>query len=267
MGQGVEFLAPARSKKSNRRYLHQRVNWPFAPDLPAQLVPLFPSDDPITALDVHDCLEVGYCHEGEGIFVVEDKVFPFTAGCVNVVNPREYHFAQSHPGTESRWSFLLIDPPRMVCDPMIDRAVLDIDNLCGPDFPNILTPDKFGAACRVVQLLVEEMASSELHRGDSIRALTSAMMVQLNRLPGRSPSPLVPPSGERLSSMDKITPALSHVAQHFNEDISVADLAALCEMSEPSLRRNFKTAAILSWPSRKIVAETSRMSPTSRLTG
>lgn len=238
----LDFLPHPRSKKSNRRYLHQRVNWPFSPDLPAQLVPILPSDDPITALDIHDCLEVGYCHEGEGVFVVEGKTLPFSAGCVNVVNPREYHFAQSKPGTESRWSFLLIDPARMICDPLIDRSVLDIESLCGPEFPNILRPDKFDSCCRLVQLLVEEMASTQLHRADAVRALTSAMMVQLNRLPGRVPASELPASGERLSSMDKITPALSYIAHHFSDDTSIAVLADRCSMSEPSLRRNFQSA-------------------------
>jgi len=56
-------------------------------------------------LHVHDSLEVGYCYDGRGIFVIEDKVFPFSAGDVCVINSSEMHLARSAEGTESHWTF------------------------------------------------------------------------------------------------------------------------------------------------------------------
>ncbi len=173
---------------------------------------------------------------------VEDKVFPYWAGCVNVVTPREYHFRQSCPGTRSVWRFALLDPPRLVCDPRVSRSILDVGGLEGPEFPNVLTPDKFPTACQLVRLLVDEIAADRPNRADAVRSLTWATMTELHRLPGRRTPSGVPGASLRLAAIERIVPALSYIAEHYADSVDVPLLASIGGVSEPVLRRGFKEA-------------------------
>src|SRR5262245_60131802 len=82
--------------------------------LPIQATTWSAPDQPIRALDRHDVLEIGLCLEGEGTYVVEDKVMPYEAGSLVVLSDAECHFSQSAPGTRSRWSCLFLQPDRLV---------------------------------------------------------------------------------------------------------------------------------------------------------
>jgi len=63
-------------------------------------------DNPITYLHAHNYLEIGYCHEGTGIFVVEGRVFPFVAGDISVIADPQMHLARSTQGTTSLWTWI-----------------------------------------------------------------------------------------------------------------------------------------------------------------
>ena len=52
-------------------------------------------DEEITELHVHDKFEIGYCYEGSGIFVVENKVIPFSEGDVCVLSSSEITYTKS----------------------------------------------------------------------------------------------------------------------------------------------------------------------------
>src|SRR5687768_4151735 len=84
---------------------------PLDPELPITGgLPFVQADNPITLLHYHDCLELGYCFSGSGIFMVGEKVLPFGAGDVAFINHTEVHLAQSAPGTHSEWTWIYLDP-------------------------------------------------------------------------------------------------------------------------------------------------------------
>src|SRR5579862_5299786 len=62
---------------------------------------------------IHNVLEIGWCHSGEGVFMVEDKAYAFKAGDVYVISSYEAHFA-APGGSPSEWSFVFLDPPRLL---------------------------------------------------------------------------------------------------------------------------------------------------------
>ena len=97
-----------------------------------------PSTEPIDWLHQHDCLELGYCHAGAGVFIVENKVLPFGPGDVSVINDREMHRARSSAAAVSSWSFVLLDPARLLAAAIEERDAVRISDLGGPGFRNIL---------------------------------------------------------------------------------------------------------------------------------
>mgnify|MGYP000950563621 CR=1 FL=1 len=202
-----------------------------------------PSTEPITGLHLHDCLELGYCHQGAGIFVVEDKVLPFASGDVSVINDREMHRAQSAPDTGSSWSFVMLDPAKLLSAASDDREALRIAPLGGPGFPNIVKPGAHPELVGAVRQLVAELEAAgggarPGHR-TVVRGLVLAAMGLLQRLPGAEPDAT---PRERAGPAEAIAPALEHLSRTYAEPVGMAELAELCATSESNLRRMFHRA-------------------------
>jgi AraC-like DNA-binding protein len=197
-------------------------------------------DQPITLLHLHDCLEIGYCYSGSGIFVIENKVFPFKAGDLCVVNDEELHLAQSMKGTVSEWRFVMVDPARLLKLNTDNTALLSIAPLGGPDFRNVIRGEDQPRLCEMLRMMIDEcLAAGEGYR-DSVRGLMLAIMAALHRLPGRGGAAV--PRRRRVD-MERIAPALQHLATNYSEPVRVPELAKMCHMSTTNFRRMFKKAA------------------------
>ncbi len=196
-------------------------------------------DTPITALHLHDNLEVGYCYSGSGIFVVENKVFSFRAGDVNVINEREVHLAQSTAGTVSEWAFVSMDPIGLLGANEDEVSLLETASLCGPEFCNILAGREHPDIAQTVRRLIEELRRGQSGWRSAVRGLVWTLMVQLHRLPGQTP---VSEEAVDRRPMERIAPALHYAASHFAESIRVEQLARQCGMSLTNFRRVFNTA-------------------------
>jgi hypothetical protein len=71
------------------------------------------SDEPITRLHYHNFIEIGYCYEGSGIFMIDNKVLPFATGDASIIFGNEMHLAKSNSGNISRWHFMILNPLRL----------------------------------------------------------------------------------------------------------------------------------------------------------
>lgn len=195
------------------------------------------TDTPITALHLHDHLEIGYCHSGSGIFVIEDKLFSYRAGDVTVVNEHEVHLAQSTAGTLSEWSFVLLDPVGLLGAAADDPGLLETASLHGPEYPNLLSGPKYADLAQTVCLLVEELRRKQPGWRSAVRGLVWTLMAQLHRLPGRTSV-----AQERVDRrpMERIAPALHCLASRYAEGVRVEELARQCGMSLTNFRRVFR---------------------------
>jgi AraC-like DNA-binding protein len=192
-------------------------------------------DRPITFLHVHDCLEIGLCHRGSGIFMVGQKVLPFRAGDVSVINHTEVHLAQSAPGTSSEWSWIYLDPIRLATT--IDPAVADATAFAGARFNNVLPEEAYPEIARTVRRLIEELARVRLHHVTIVRVLTVELMGLLHRLPMDRTN-----GTKQVFVHERLGPAMQHLAGHFRDPVDVQLLARQCELSLSHFRRLFQRA-------------------------
>lgn len=200
--------------------------------------PYVQKDQPITSLHVHQCLELGYCYSGSGIFVVGEKILPFHAGDVSFINHAEAHLAQSAPGTSSDWAWVFLDPLRLVTLPGVEDKVVDPTRFCGPHFENILSAQRFPGVGRIVLRIVEELRQRENGTELALRALVLELMVLIGRI-----TPELEPAADLAQpEYDRIAPALDYMARHFSEKTDVRLLAKRCGLSDPHFRRIFQHA-------------------------
>jgi len=196
-------------------------------------------DRPISFLHFHACLELGYCHRGNGIFMVGEKILPFHPGDVSFIGRHELHLAKSAPGTESEWSWIYLDPAALLATVGVDPRRLDTTPLSGPGFGNLLPARDHPALNRVVLEMLRELRGCAPARGEALRALCWQLMVEAGRLAPSSAPPLHRPEYERL------LPALEWMADHYRQPVHIGPLARLCGMSLSHFRRCFlRTAGV-----------------------
>jgi AraC-like DNA-binding protein len=198
-------------------------------------------DRPITWLHVHDCMEVGYCYEGAGIFVIGSKVLPFRAGDVSIITSAEVHLAQSAPGTSSRWAWIYFDPFRLLRGFGKDDAIMDAGPLAGPRFRNLISPRRDAFVGALVRELVTELRENPRGYRTSARGLVASLLARLRRLaPSRQRRSQG--NGEIEPAMRRIAPALDQMAENHAAPADARAWARSCHMSVTHFRRLFRQA-------------------------
>ena len=199
------------------------------------------SSEPAIKPHIHDCLEIGYCYDGSGVFIIEDKILPFKKGDAVLINNREVHITAANPGGMTSWGFINIDQIALLsayAGP--EERCLEADSLCGSNFDNIINCDRYPEICGIIKTIIEETAHRPKGYKSMVRSLVWSLMIKLHRITADlQPEPAVPELHENLK---RITPALEYIAENFSKSISMKKLASLCHSSESNFRKLFHKA-------------------------
>lgn len=198
-----------------------------------------PESHSVNTMIVSRVLEIGYCHSGSGILVVEDRVIPFGAGCISVVGNQAIRMTRSHTGSPSFWSWVWIDHHRLLAGMPDDMEMLAQNPFSSPDFPYVFTPLKHRPLCQAVRRIVVELNQRAFGHRVVVKGLACAFMASLFRFcqdfrPGRK-------STEH-SEIDRLAPALQQMTNRYAESVDVGDLADRCNLSLTHFRRVFLAA-------------------------
>lgn len=232
--------------QSLTRYALLNAPVPLPKDFPLVFVPYRNPDDPIVHLHRHDCLEVGYCHSGSGVFVVENKVCSYSNGDLIVVNETEAHLASSSRGTRSEWSFIQFAPAKFAPLPIDDPAVFDTAPLGGAHFSNLLHGREHPELAATILRIIDELRHRGSHYQMAVRGDMIRLMVQLSRLTNPLAENVVDKTTEKSTAMRRVAPALNMIINEYANQLAVGALAKTCHLSEAQFRRVFKTATGLS---------------------
>jgi AraC-like DNA-binding protein len=198
------------------------------------------SDRPITFLHAHDCLEIGYCHEGTGIFVIDGHVHPFSTGDIAIIAPAQMHLAQSTGGATSLWTWMYLDPARLLILPAKEQHLLDSDAFARLAHTPVLTSGADPTLTELIRQAIDEAQCNDGHSRSVLRGLFCAILARLHRrLPTRK---VKKPSARRTSAFGRIEPILAYLAGHYADDIAIDALAARAHVSIATLRRLFHQA-------------------------
>lgn len=228
----------SQNRRSYGRYEPRHLD----PAFPILAVPWVMGDRPGSDQHRHDVLEIGLCHAGHGEFVVGGKILRFAPGQVLAVNDREPHRAWSDAGTSSHWTFIFVDPPRLLgAAHGEDAAALAIDDLGGPSFINLLAPDARPLACQLAFALGAALADpTAVARQPLIRGLVLALLAELHRLPGTAPG-----SGQP-THVHRLEPALRLIAEQHHRPLPIPVLARSCGLGVSAFRAAFTATMGLS---------------------
>ena len=198
-----------------------------------------PSEKPITFLHFHNCIEIGYCFEGNGIFIVENKVFPFSKGDVCIIFKDEMHIAQSSESNHSKWKFVYFDPIWLLNELSVTEhhIIYEVLKNCRA-FPNLLTAEKHLEIVNLILDILSELENCAKNYTSLVKSQLWLLFLRLSRI---APTEIDTSTTNGKDSMNKITAALNYISNNYMNSIEINQLATLCQMSEPHFRRVFKS--------------------------
>lgn len=184
----------------------------------------------IVYLHRHDCLELGLCVKGDGIFVVEGKILNFSAGDFSFIGPSEAHLAASSPGTTSHWIWFYFDSERILLPRFPESDLNFLHLLRGGNFNNIFDGKRHPWGAYFLE---------ELFKAQSEEEKTAWLLLMLTRLRKFIPATAAEQT-ECGGDFERIARAITYFGRKYAEPISIAEAARLCGMSLTNFRRVFK---------------------------
>jgi len=214
-------------------------------DFPLVVSPLFEQrDNEITALHSHNVIEFGICIDGNGIFVVEDKILPFHAGDAAIITNREMHLAQSTKGTSSHWYWIYVNLEKILYPAFHNSEISGADYLSGTGFNNIIPGSKYPEICSLVKQISEVHYSKAPYKKEKTISLLCLLMAELRAVFGSASA--VPKMAVRScfepDTLQRIQKAVAYMTNHYTEKIKIWDLAKLSGLSLTHFRRLFEKA-------------------------
>jgi AraC-like DNA-binding protein len=184
-------------------------------------------------LHYHNCLEIGYCYEGSGIFMSEKEMVPFYKGDISIIFPGQRHIACSNHEDLSKWHFIMIDHRRMgLMHTLKGFGIKEADFWNQSQFPPVFHQEEQMELALLVRLITEEFLGKKEGYEAIIMSLTDALFSMIYRM-------------ERfefvgnLKIEEELLEALSYISNHLQDKIQIGTLAELSNMSESTFRRKF----------------------------
>ncbi|MGN0779651.1 MAG: helix-turn-helix domain-containing protein [Aristaeellaceae bacterium] len=191
------------------------------------------SDVPSGVLHFHNCLEIGLCHSDSGYLAFRDGQYPFHAGDMSIVTGDMPHTTCSAPGTASRWSYIFVDVQGLM-HPLLPMEAIPNNAVLQTLLYNnhmMLSAQGHQSLRAILETIVEEVSQKKPGFETSCRALMLSVLIMLSR-----ESAAVTIQQDAMP----IAPALRQINEHFMEDFSIGELAALCHLSASHFRRIFR---------------------------
>ena len=179
-----------------------------------------------SVLHYHNCMEIGMCVSGSGVEFIADDIRPFYSNTLTVIQPGCIHDAhivlKDLEDPASEWIFVFAD-----------LEALGISFNC--KMSTMLNDPEM---TRLFLLMFGELEQKPEGYQDVFLHLLRAFLLKLGRV-----LPVEPIREGCFLSNDQMVLAMNYIAQNYDQDITIGELAQYCNMSVSNFRKQFKAAA------------------------
>lgn len=197
------------------------------------------SNVPSKNLHFHNCLEIGVCHSESGYmeFNGKEPLF-FKAGDITCVPRNIPHTTYSSPNTESRWSYLFVNPQELFKNIAPNIRSLDLSLSAYKEYKHILSREEYPHIYELTTTIIKEIEDQKPHYQVSSMGLLLSLCIELHRIQSEG--------GEETTLTDQppenamvISPVLDYIEDHYSEQFDMNYLADICRLSPTHFRRLF----------------------------
>lgn len=196
------------------------------------------SDVPSGNLHFHNCLEIGLCHEGEGTLIIQKEPYHFSKGDITCIARNIPHTTYSASGTNSRWSYLFVDPQELL-DPLTVGYASQMSALVKELNTARLIP---AGSCSTAAFYLDQICigiqDKPLNYQLKVRTDLLSFFIELTNHFSAVDDAAVHSDASTLA----IVPALDYIKQNYMVSFSMDYLAELCGLSPTHFRRIFNLA-------------------------
>ena len=200
-----------------------------------------PYTEDFPKLHYHDRYEIGYCEEGEGLFLADGRYYSISRGAWIFIPPACRHYSRSlysNPLCKCRFVYLHGDSVKRL---LSSRGQGERDAILqsAARIPPAVRADQHPNIAKWLRLIVDYCAAGA-HQGDLLPALYLTGM--LAEAESALPSPLHSRTlrSNEEQSVAELTAA--YLSLHYGDPITTKDLADAFHLSESQLRRQFVKA-------------------------
>lgn len=193
-------------------------------------------------LHFHNLFEVGYCRNGNGDLILDEKTCKYSGGMLSLI-PANYPHTTYSTDTNF-WEYIFFDADSVVKElfpdnPSQQRDAIQTINRRADIFDQAQHPEM----AELIKRIMEEMRDKSPYYVDTTRNLLKAFVLMLIRFQ----KAMDEENGGNEERGDKaimmnIRPALEYIDRNYAEPIKASDLADCCSMSETNFRRVFQEA-------------------------
>lgn len=188
-------------------------------------------------LHFHNCLEIGICHSHSGVMEFEGESIPFQEGDITCVPRNLPHTTYSSPGTESRWSYIFVDPEELFRDLFRDSTrELKIAMSFIQKFKHLMNKIDHPKVHFLATCILDELEEKKANYQTSVKGLLLSLCIEFLRIHNEEKQTK---DDEQPENSLVISPALDYIHANYMAQFTIEDLANLCHLSVTHFRRLF----------------------------
>ncbi len=196
--------------------------------------------DDVNSLHFHNLLEIGFCLEGTGHLVLDERTVSYAPGSLTVIPQNFPHVTNSRMSSLSYWEYLFLDPEAILTtvypqDDIFVHKLLDRinhDAVC-------LDAGKNEELAALVRMAMEECRNRKSYSVEVLRGILLSILIMVARNDIEPGGGVKPEKHLHRGGLEQIIDALDYINKHYMEEIRVAELARKCSLSETHFRRVF----------------------------
>lgn len=197
------------------------------------------SNVPSKYLHFHNCLEIGLCHSESGYmeFNGKEKLF-FKAGDITCIPRNIPHTTYSSPNTESRWSYLFLNPQELFKNIAPHMRGFDLSLSAYREYRHILSRDEYPYIYELTSMAIREIEQQQPMYQTGAMGILLSLCIELHRIQdmGGHKSTLTSQPPENAMAL---SPVLDFIEDHYAEQFDIDYLADICCLSPTHFRRLF----------------------------
>ena len=190
----------------------------------------------VTGLHFHNILEIGYCHDGTGDLIFEERTYRFKGGMISAIPARFPHTTVSDIDVFGTWEYIFIDVEGFLREMYKDSPLFAQKLIEGVNKNAIFIEAKENEKLMyLIKGIINETIDKREFYLESIKGMTLSLLLELVRM---NESEEIENKVRTKSDM-QIEKALAYVGANYVQPLKIEELADECHMSEPHFRRLF----------------------------
>lgn len=190
-------------------------------------------------LHFHNYMEIGLCHEGQGVMKLDDETIPYEGGEFTIIPANFPHVTLSDPDTISYWEYIFVDIEKVVndfCSGNSKRAEQILQKLNSKAVMK-KAGENPEIASRIREILEVIRKADELYLEEA-RGLLDALVVSIARMNRVTD---VKALGTDVKVANAVSEVVEYIGDHYMEPIRVDQLAEEHHFSATHFRRVFSS--------------------------